>query len=102
MISKEKYKEVGGMKEKFRIAFNDVDFNLELRKLGYYNVYTPYVELYHHESVSVGRIGDGTREIREFEQEVTMMQKIWGEVLSNDPFYNRNLRWENTNFEIKV
>ena len=36
------------------MAFNDVDFCLKVRDAGYRNVWTPYAELYHHESVSRG------------------------------------------------
>lgn len=102
MVSKRKYLEVGGLKEEFRIAFNDVDFNLELRKKGYYNLYTPYVELYHYESISVGRPEDGTRNVREFEKEVKTMQKRWKELIENDPFYNPNLRWDSPDCKIKI
>ena len=36
------------------MAFDDVDFCLKVRDAGYRNVWTPYAELYHHESVSRG------------------------------------------------
>ena len=68
MIDKGKYLEIGGLDERFRIAFNDVDFGLKLSSQGYYNLYTPYVELYHHESISVGRPEDNTRDNDEFKK----------------------------------
>jgi GT2 family glycosyltransferase len=103
MISKKKFEELNGFDEKFRIAFNDVDFCLRLREKGYYNIYTPYVELYHHESVSVGTLENGgSRDLEEFRKEVEMMKERWYKIIHNDPFYNKNFRWENTNYEIKV
>lgn len=102
MINKEKYLKMNGMDEKYRIAFNDIDFGIRLYKYGYYNLYTPYVELYHYESASVGTPNDGTRDMTEFAKEVKMMKKKWGKTIYRDPFYNKNLKWENTNSEINT
>ena len=35
---------------KFKVAFNDVDFCLKILEKGYRIVYNPYIELYHFES----------------------------------------------------
>lgn len=102
MVNKEKYLEVSGLDENFRIAFNDIDFCLELKKKGYCNLYTPYVELYHHESVSVGKPEEKSRDMRELEREVRLMKDKWIELIHNDPFYNENLCWEETDFSIKT
>jgi glycosyltransferase involved in cell wall biosynthesis len=102
MISKKKYLEVNGLEEMFRIAFNDVDFCLKLRDKGYYNIYTPYVELYHHESVSVGVPEKKTRDVREFGKEIEIMYERWGELLLEDPYYNRNLTLREENFKCKA
>lgn len=91
MISKDKFKKVEGFDEKFRIAFNDVDFCLKLLKDNYYNLYTPYVKLYHHESISVGKPEKGTRDIEEFHSEVKRVQKKWKSIIKKDPYYNPNL-----------
>lgn len=101
MISKKKYLIVGGLDEKFRIAFNDVDFNLKIMEKGYLNVYTPYAKLYHHESISVGTPQQGTRNLNEFQKEINMMIKKWGDILEKDPFYNKNLTLRSENFNIK-
>jgi len=102
MIKKNKYEEVGGLEEKYRIAFNDVDFCLKLRDAGYYNIYTPHVELYHHESVSVGTIIDGTRDIKEFKKEIDLLNSRWREWILNDPFYNKNLSLVVADFSIRI
>ena len=46
--------EVGGLDEKFAVAFNDVDFCLRVRDAGYRIAWTPYAELVHYESKSRG------------------------------------------------
>lgn len=102
MISKEKYLEVNGLDEKFRIAFNDVDFNLKLRQKGYFNLYTPYTKLCHYESISVGTPQKGNRNIEEFQNEINMMIEKWDNLLENDPFYNKNLDLKYENFDIKI
>ncbi len=102
MIDRKKYEEVRGLEEKFRIAFNDVDFCLKLLKKGYYNVYTPYVELYHHESISVGTPESKTRDNDEFSKEIDLMYKKWEKNLLNDPFYNKNLSLKSEDFKISI
>ena len=55
VVRKEAYLGIGGMDEAFAVAFNDVDFCIRLRAAGWRIIWTPVVELYHRESVSVGR-----------------------------------------------
>ena len=90
MINRDKFNKVGGFDNKLRITYNDVDLNLKLRKEGYYNVYTPYAELFHYESKSVGRINTSERDTSELESAQKEMRKRWGEYLKRDPFYNDN------------
>jgi GT2 family glycosyltransferase len=52
MIRPSLYWRVGGMDERLRIAYNDVDLCQRIRQAGYEIVYTPYAELYHHEGSS--------------------------------------------------
>ncbi|MBL9189269.1 MAG: glycosyltransferase [Opitutaceae bacterium] len=90
VIRREVYLEVGGLDEKLRVAFNDVDFCLKVRAAGYRNLWTPYAELYHHESASRGQ--EDTLEKRDrFRSEVETMTERWGDALLNDPAYNPNL-----------
>jgi GT2 family glycosyltransferase len=82
LLRKSVFDEVGGFEEEnLPIQFNDVDLCLRMRERGYYIVYTPYAELYHHESVSRGHFsGDRTENL--------YMRKHWGEVMDKDPYYN--------------
>ncbi len=83
LIRKSLFDETGGLPEHLPVQFNDVDLCLRIRERGYYIVYTPYAELYHHESVSRGHFsGDRTENL--------YMRERWGEVMDRDPFYNPN------------
>jgi glycosyltransferase involved in cell wall biosynthesis len=90
VIRREVYVEVGGLDESLRVAFNDVDFCLKVRAAGYRNFWTPYAELYHHESASRG--AEDTLEKRDrFRKEVEYVMAKWGDLLQHDPAYNPNL-----------
>lgn len=54
IVEREIFEKVGGLNETLAVAFNDVDFCLRVRELGYSNLYCAEAELYHHESVSRG------------------------------------------------
>ncbi len=98
-VKKDKYLEAGGLDENLMVAFNDIDFNLKLLKIGYYNVFLPQVELYHYESKSRGK-DDTNEKLKRFNNEVKYMVSKWGDILSKDPFYNPNLSYQTTNFRI--
>ncbi len=91
VIRKAVYQQVGGLDEvNLQVAFNDVDFCLKVRELGYRNVWTPYAELLHHESATRGEDVSPHKKER-FEREVAYMHQRWGDALRNDPAYSPNL-----------
>jgi GT2 family glycosyltransferase len=101
LVRKSVYAEVGGLEEAgLRVAFNDVDFCLKVREAGYRNLWTPYAELYHHESKSRG-MEDTPEKIARFNQEIDFIKAKWGAVLQNDPFYNQNLTQAREDFSLK-
>jgi GT2 family glycosyltransferase len=97
IVQRSIYEEVGGLDEGLAVAFNDVDFCLRLRAKGYRNVWTPYAELIHHESVSRGR-EDTVEKRRRFLQEIVAMKQRWGDLLLEDPAYNPNLTLDREDF----
>jgi glycosyltransferase involved in cell wall biosynthesis len=98
IVKKSIYQEVGGLDEtNLKVAFNDVDFCLRVREAGYRNVWTPYAELYHHESATRGHEDTSEKQMR-FRDEVLYMQKRWGSTLVNDPAYSPNLTLEREDF----
>jgi glycosyltransferase involved in cell wall biosynthesis len=98
VIKKSIYQEVGGLDEtNLKVAFNDVDFCLRVREAGYRNIWTPYAELYHHESATRGYEDTPEKQLR-FRDEVLYMQKRWGNSLKNDPAYSPNLTLDREDF----
>ena len=89
MVKKSIYNKLNGLDENLKVAYNDVDFNVRVRKEGYYNVIVPSVELYHYESVSRGSdLAPTTKE--RFNKEVNYVVDKLKEDLMNDEFYNDN------------
>ena len=100
-VRKSIFEQVGGLNEiDLAIAFNDVDFCLKVQKAGYRNIWSPYIEMIHHESISRGA-EDTPEKIARFNQEVTYMQNTWGEQLMHDPFYNPWLTLEREDYGLK-
>lgn len=91
LIRRDLFREIGGFNEDLAIAFNDVDLCLKIRKKGFYIVYTPYAQLFHHESYSRG-LEDTKEKLERFEKEKEILRHYWSEVIDRgDPFYNINL-----------
>lgn len=91
LVKKALYTQVGGLNEReLAIGFNDVDFCLRLVEAGYRNVWTPYADLFHHESATRGQ-DDSPDKQRRAEQELRYMRRRWGARLLIDPAYNPNL-----------
>lgn len=91
VVRRSLYEEVGGLNEKdLSVAFNDVDFCLKVHEAGYRNIWTPWAQLYHHESASRG--SEDTREkIARFAGEADYMRSRWSTDQYADPAYNINL-----------
>lgn len=96
VVRKTIWDEVGGMDEKnLAVAFNDVDFCLKIHSRGYRNLWTPFAELYHHESVSRGR--DDTHEkIARYQGELDFIRLHWHDLLDSDTAWNPNLALDGT------
>ena len=100
LVKKQVFDEVGGFDVKYKVAFNDVDLCLKIRKAGYLIVYNPYAKLFHFESKSRG--AENTPEkIERFSKEVGNLEKDWGSViLGKDPYYNANLSLMDGSFSL--
>jgi GT2 family glycosyltransferase len=99
MVKTTIFDEVAGLDEKFKVAFNDVDFCLRIRQKGYLVLFTPYAELYHYESKSRG-YEDTPEKIARFQSEIKLFEERWG-LWQDDPYYNPNFTKQNANFELK-
>jgi glycosyltransferase involved in cell wall biosynthesis len=99
-MRKSVYEEVGGLDEEhLKVAFNDVDLCLKVRAAGYDIVWTPYAELYHHESASRGE-DLGVEARARFDAEVEVMRRRWGAALEHDPFYNPLFSRQHSNYQL--
>ena len=97
---KQQYQELGGLDEtNLTVAFNDVDYCLRVREAGQRVIYTPYAELYHHESVSRGK-DDSPKKQARAKREAEYMRNRWGHIIERDPFYNPNLNYSQPNFKL--
>lgn len=100
MVAKKIYEEVGGLDENFKVSLNDVDFCLKCRHKGYLNVFTPFAELFHYESISRG--SDMTGESAErYNRESEEFRQKWKEDLAvGDPYYNVNFSLDRSDYTI--
>lgn len=100
VVRRSVYLELGGLDEAdLPITFNDVDFCIRARKAGYRNIWTPYAELYHHESATRGE-DDTPGKRASARQELSFMQARWARELICDPAYSPNLTDECEDFSL--
>ena len=102
MTPKSIYDDVDCMDEKFKVAFNDVDFCLKIREKGKLIVYNPFVQFKHYESKSRG-FEDTPEKKARFQTEIDRFHDKWQSVLDKgDPYYNINLRLDNDQCAIRT
>ena len=82
MTRKSLYNLVKGYDEYLAISFNDIDYCLKIRNLGYHVVYEPKSELIHLESIS--------RKPSMNVDELNRFYEKWPD-MANDPFYNQEM-----------
>jgi GT2 family glycosyltransferase len=100
MVRRKVFEKLGGFDEThLPVTFNDVDFCLRARELGWRIIYSPYAELIHHESISRG-IEDTTEKQRRFFKESELLLSRWRALIENDPAYNPNLSLAEKRFEL--
>lgn len=102
VLEKKVFEEVNGLNEEhLAVAFNDVDLCLKIAKKGYRNVWTPWAELYHHESLSRGE--DNTKEKRaRLTSEIEYMKETWMTTTLVDPYYSPYLTKIREDFSIAL
>lgn len=102
MVKKALYEEAGGLDESFAVSLNDVDFCLKLRSMGYLNVFTPFAELYHFESISRG-LDDKGASAERYNDESARFRKKWEKELdAGDPYFNPNFSLDKPDFSLRV
>jgi GT2 family glycosyltransferase len=87
LVRRSVFQSLGGLDEGFVIALNDVDFCLRAGAAGARVVFAAGIDLYHFESLSLGRHYQGGRAALEA-IEVRRLRERWAGVIAADPFYN--------------
>ena len=101
LLRKNVFNEVRGLNEpRLAVAYNDVDLCLKVHQAGYRNLWTPYAELYHHESISRGADNTPKKRAR-WLKEMAYMRRTWAHLLDNDPAYNPNLTLVYEDFSLR-
>ncbi|MFS0785725.1 glycosyltransferase family 2 protein [Shouchella sp. 1P09AA] len=85
MVKRSLYEEVGGLDEAFESSYNDMHFCMELYARGKRNVLIPEAKLYHHESISRGRLQTIDKQ-EEWMRELGRFRSLWGYYFQKDPF----------------
>lgn len=76
----------GGMEERLRVAYNDVDFGLRVSELGLRVVYTPHAVLEHPESAS-------RKDLHPIEDEEWLMGRWGPKGAVREPFVSPHFEW---------
>ncbi len=101
MIKRSVFEEVNGLDPIFKVAFNDIDLCMRVRQKDYLVCWTPYAELYHHESISRGSEDTPEKQAR-FVGEIKLFHERWEKELKNgDPYYNKNLTLDREDFSFR-
>ena len=102
MMRKSLFTELNGLDENLAVSLNDVDLCIRAWKAGYVNVFTPFAELYHFESVSRGPDDHGEKAER-YERESEAFRTKWkGLLAKGDPYYNPNFSLDRSDFALKL
>ncbi|OUP70243.1 hypothetical protein B5F10_07170 [Anaerotruncus colihominis] len=101
MIPRKVWDKVHGLDNYFDIAFSDIDICMRIRRAGYLVVWTPFAELYHFESKTLGYMTTPEKQER-FQKDVARFQERFAaELAEGDPYYNPNLTLERTDYTLK-
>jgi len=93
MVRRDRFLAVGGLREEFRVSFNDVMLCLDLLMQGLDNFYVGDPLITHHESKTRG-YDDTPEKIRLARHETCLALRVYPELFRNDPFYSPNLSLE--------
>lgn len=84
---REIFEQVGGFDERLAIAYNDIDFCLRAREIGWTVLYAADIELIHHESRTRGQ-NDTAEKVAWDDGELADLHERWGPALFFDPSFN--------------
>jgi len=92
MVKKELFTKINGFDDKnLAIAYNDIDLCLRLQEDGYRNIWTPYCEAYHFESISRGHEVNVVDVERREKEKWHLKNRHPNIFKKKDPYYNHKL-----------
>ena len=98
MVKRSIFDELGGFEKELKVAYNDVDFCLQVCQSGRLVVFNPYIEAYHYESQSRG--SDTTEKRRAaFAHECEVFTSKWSDYA--EPYYNANFSLSSIKLRLK-
>lgn len=105
MIKRKLFLKIGGFDIKYDPGYQDVDLCLRLYEAGYWNVFTPFAQLFHYESVT--RFApENKAKLAKDEEMAVLLRKQWSKYtginFGNDPFYNPNLSYDTEDFRMRT
>jgi glycosyltransferase involved in cell wall biosynthesis len=96
------FERAGGFDERFVLAYNDVDYGLTVRSMGYRVLWTPEAELYHFESRTRGYEDDPVKQAR-FRREFDLFRRKWEQALAaGDPYFSPNFRLDRADAALRA
>jgi GT2 family glycosyltransferase len=96
LLRREVFEAVGGLDEQhLAVDLNDVDLCLKVREAGYRIVWTPFAELFHHESISRGK-AVRPEQVARLAAERQCFARRWAHWLATDPAFHPALSWRHT------
>ncbi len=102
MTRRDVFERVGGFDERFVLAYNDVDYGMNVRALGLRVLWTPEAELYHLESKTRGYEDDPAKQER-FRREFDLFRRKWAKALeAGDPYFNPNFRLDRADCALRA
>lgn len=101
LTPKRVYDELGGLDAGFKVAFNDVDYCMRVRKAGYKIIYEADAKLYHFESKSRGADDTADKQVRFFGEVMRFEDRWRDELYRGDCYYNPNMDLIGKLYEIR-
>lgn len=102
MVRRGVFTAVGGFDPDFQLAFGDVDLCVRIHNAGFRNLFTPYAELYHHESKTRGVEDTQEKQARFLSEARYFTARHASRLFGGDPFYNPNLSLDHEDFSIDL
>lgn len=105
MVRKSVFEELGGLDESIAAdLYEDVDFCLRARQVGYLTVWTPHATVLHTPSAPAGSATDANSEdlTRRKNAAQDVVYERWLPVIAHDPAYNRSLSISGAPFQLEA